>query len=143
MSQRLDDGFKTLVSFANYPSVKFYEKEVTPPGLKGGGPNNTTTMRNTAWETNAPKKLKSMAEGSMNAAYDPQVYQDIPSMINVNQLITYTFSDGSSVAFWGWLDEFVPGTIKPGEQPTADVKIQPSNQNGSGVETAPVYTPAP
>jgi hypothetical protein len=142
MSARLDDGFKTLVTFANFPSVKFWTKTVKPPGMSGGGANETTTMHNTTWRTNAPKKLKTMTDSTQTAAYDPQVYQDIPSMINTNQLITITFSDGSQVKFWGWLDEFEPNEIKEGEQPTADVKIIPSNQNSSGVETAPVYVAA-
>src|SRR5690606_20597699 len=102
---RLDDGFSTIISFANFPSVKFWEKAVTPPGLSGGGANDTTTMRNTEWRTQAPKKLKTMTESSITVAYDPQVYQDTPNMIQVNQPITVTFPDGSSVTFWGWLDE--------------------------------------
>lgn len=44
---RLDDGHSTRVSFADYPSVAFYEKTVTPPGVDGGGENDTTTMLNT------------------------------------------------------------------------------------------------
>jgi len=51
---RIDDGFQTLVSFANYPDVLLWEKEVTPPGVDGGGANETTTMRNTAWRTRSP-----------------------------------------------------------------------------------------
>lgn len=142
MSRRLDDGFKTLVTFANFPSVKFYTKTVTPPGMSGGGGNDTTTMHNTRYRTMAPKKLMTMTEATQTAAYDPQVYSDIPNMMQVNQYITMTFSDGSQVKFWGWLDEFTPGEIKEGEQPTAEIKLIPSNQNSSGVETGPLYVAA-
>lgn len=136
---RLDDGFKTLVSFANFPSVKFYTKTVTPPGMSAGGANDTTTMENTRLRTMAPKKLVTMTESTCTAAYDPQVYQDVVNMIGVNQLITITFSDGSQAKFWGWLDEFTPNEIKEGEQPTAEYKIIPSNQNASQVETNVQY----
>lgn len=138
---RIDDGFSTTISFANDPTVLFYEKTVTPPGLQGGGANDTTTMRNTTWRTMAPKKLKSMGEGSAKVSYDPAVYSDVIGMINDNQLITIEFPDGSSVAFYGWLDEFTPDEIQEGSQPTATIKIITSNQTDGGVETAPVYSP--
>jgi len=138
MAGRLDDGFSTLLTFANYPSVKLYEKEVTPPGVSGGGEIDTTTMRNTAWRTKAPKSLKTLSESSATYAYDVAAYTDIVTMINENQLITVTFPDSSTLQFWGWLDEFTPGANTEGEQPTAEGKIIPSNQNATGVEVAPV-----
>ncbi len=139
---RLDDGYQTLISFAEDPTVNFWEKTVTPPGMDGGGPTNTTTMRNLALRTFEPKFLVTMTENSFVAAYDPEVYVSVLAMINVKQLITITFPDGSTVAFWGWLDKFIPNEHQEGEQPTANCSIQPSNTNDSGVETLPVYTPA-
>jgi hypothetical protein len=137
---RIDDGFPTKISFADNPSIALYEKEVTPPGITGGGENDTTTMRNTAYRTKSPKQLLSLSECSFVAAYDPDVYTSLVSMINNNQQITITFADDSTLVFWGWLDEFTPNACKEGEQPTAACKVIPSNQNDSGVETAPVYT---
>lgn len=136
---RIDDGFQTTVSFADNPTVKFYEKTVTPPGMDGGGANDTTTMRNSTLRTKAPKKLKSMTDMTMTAAYDPEVYSSVWAMINQNQLITVNFPDGSDIQFWGWLDKFMPGEIREGEQPTATVTVVCSNQNDSGAEVAPVY----
>jgi hypothetical protein len=103
MSHRLDDGFSTIITFSSAPSVKFYEKEVTPPGVSGGGANDTTTMRNTTWRTMAPKKLKTLSEAGASVAWDPAAYNDVLAMIQVNQQITVTFSDGSTIQFWGWL----------------------------------------
>lgn len=139
---RLDDGYQTLIAFADFPSVSFYEKSITPPGVSGGGPVDTTTMRNAAWRTMNPKQLKSLSAASGTFAWDPEAYDDVVAMINVNQLITITFPDGSSLAFWGYLDEFTPGEHVEGEQPEVECTIQPTNQNASGVETAPVFTPA-
>jgi hypothetical protein len=138
---RVDDGFSTTITFADNPTVKFYEKGVTPPSIEGGGANDTTTMLNTTWRTRAPKKLKTLGEMSMTAAYDPEVYDDIVGMINNNQLVTVNFPDGETLAFYGWVDNFAPGEIVEGEQPEAEVTIICSNQNDSGVETPPTFSP--
>jgi hypothetical protein len=139
---RIDDGFSTTIAFAQAPSIKFWEKEVTPPGVSGGGATDTTTMRNEKWRTMSPKFLQTLTPCKVTVAYDPAVYDDIVAQVNVNQLITITFPDGSTLAFWGWIDEFTPGKNGIGEQPTAEVTLQPSNQNASQVETDPVFTPA-
>jgi hypothetical protein len=136
----LDDGFATLISFAENPTVKFKEKSVTPPGLDAGGAIDTTTMRNTAYRTQAPKSLKTLTETSCTVAYDPEVYPEIEAMLGVNQQITITWPDGSSRSFWGWLDKFTPGEHSEGEQPTAEISILPSNQDADGAETAPTLT---
>jgi hypothetical protein len=143
MTNRLDDGYQTLVSFNIDPTVLFYEKTVTPPGIDGGGETDTTTMLNTTWRTRNPKALITLANASMVVAYDPATYPEIVALVNVNNLITVTFPDGDTLAFWGWLDSFTPGEHVEGEQPTAEITIVPSNQNASGTETAPVHTPAP
>jgi len=146
MSERLDDGYSTTMTFpspyAGVMGVTLWEKSITPPGIEGGGANDTTTMRNSAWRTRAPKHLKTMSEISGTCAYDPAVYDDIILMCQENLLVTVNFPDGSSLQIWGWLDEFKPGEATEGEQPTATFTFICSNQNGSGVETAPVYVAA-
>lgn len=139
---KLDDGYQTLISFAADADVKFYEKSVTPPGIDGGGEVDTTTMLNATYRTKNPKALISMTPASMTVAYDTAAYTEVVALVNVNNLITVTFPDGATLAFWGWLNTFVPGDHVEGEQPTAEVEIIPSNQNDSGAETAPVLTPA-
>ena len=139
---RLRDGHPTTIAFANFPSVLFWEKTVTPPGIEGGGENDTTTMRNSVWRTRQPKKLKTLSNSTFTAAYDPAVYEDILDMIQDNQLITVTFSDGATLAFWGWVDSFVAGEIREGEQPMATITIIPSNEDDDANEVAPVYTAA-
>ncbi len=140
---RIDDGFATLIDFSLDSAVQMWEKEVTPPGVSGGGENDTSTMRNTAWRTRAPKGLKTLTNSSLTVAYDPAVYDEIIAMCNVNQAITLTFADDSTLVFWGWIDEFTPNAVVEGEQPTAEVTIIPSNQNDAGAEVAPDYTAPP
>ena len=141
----LTDGFKTLITFADDPTVTFYEKEVTPPGLEGSGSHDTSTMRNTAWRTFMPGNLKTLTECSFSAAYDPNVFSatNVQQMIQKNQQITVTFPDGAELAFWGWLESFVPDAHTEGEQPTAQVTIIPSNMDDSLDEAAPAYTAGP
>lgn len=136
----MTDGFSTTIAFPSHASVKFDEIEVQPPGVSGGGAIDTTTMTNTAWRTKMPKRLKTLTEASLVVAYDPAVYDEIIAMVTDNQLITLTFPDNSTIAFWGWLDEFTPGNNVEGERPTADCTIICSNMNDSLAETAPEYT---
>ncbi len=138
MSERIDDGFGTSIEFSAEDSagLKVWEKEVQPPGVSGGGANDTTTLRNTAWRTMAPKNLKTLTDASITVAYDPACYDQIVLMVNVNQQITITFPDSSTLVFWGFIDTFTPNRIIEGEQPTAECVIIPTNQNAAGTETA-------
>jgi len=137
------DGFSTTIAFADDSDVQMEVKEITPPGLTGGGEIDTTTMANTAWRTKYPKSLKTASECSLVVAWDPALYDEIITMLNANQLCTITFPDSSTLAFWGWIDEFTPNASTEGEQPTANMTIIPSNRNDSNVETAPAYSAAP
>lgn len=142
---RIDDGHSTTIEFSAESSadaLMLWEKTVTPPGLEGGGANETTTMRNVLYRTKSPKKLITLVDSSVKVAYDPEVITNLLTIINTNNQITITYPDGSTVVFWGWLDSFIPDPLVEGEQPEATVVIIPSNQNDSLVETAPVFTPA-
>ena len=146
MSEKIDDGFSTTVDIFDDPedvtplaTLRIWEKTVTPPGVQGGGPNDTTTMRNTRWRTRAPKKLLTLSTMSVTAAYDPEVYETILSIIQINKWLVVNFADGSRLGFWGWLDEFTPNEVSEGEQPDADVTFEPSNQDADGEEAEPVY----
>jgi hypothetical protein len=145
-AERLRDGFRTLIDFGNYPGVpgvELWEISVTPGGIDGGGPNDTTTMRNYTWRTRQPKYLKTLTEFSFTAAYSPALLQTLVSMVNELQVVTATFPDGSTYTFWGWLNSFTPNEHVEGEQPTAEVTVVPSNQDTNYVEQDPILTPLP
>jgi hypothetical protein len=135
----LDDGFSTVIEFANLPSIKLFEKEVTPIGYSGGAKIDTTTMRNTAYKTGAPRKLKELTKMTATVAYATEIYPLIWAQINVNQLITVSFPDGSEVEFYGWLSDFAPAAHKEGEQPTATVTVETGMRDPDGNEVAPIY----
>lgn len=145
---RIDDGHPTYVDVYDSPSdptptaVQFWEKTVTPPGAQGGGANDTSTMRNIRWRTRAPKHLLTLSDMSLTCAYDPAIYETILAIIQVNKWFVISWPDGSTLGFWGFLDDFTPNEVTEGEQPEADMTIIPSNQDADGVEAAPVYTEA-
>ena len=137
---RMDDGFSTIITLENVPTVKIYEKDVTPPGISAGGGIETTTMRSNVWRMMAPKQLKSLTPVSVTVAFATEGMDDIMAQIGINQLVTVSFPDGSSLAFYGWVDEFTPGKFAEGEQPTATMSIIPSlTHPTTGAEAAPVY----
>ena len=137
---RLDDGFPTTIRFSENPNVKFWEKTITPPGIMGGGGNETTTMRNTRVRTKAPKKLLDVGDMALTVAYDPEVIDEILEMAQVNQKMWIEWPDGSAEEVWGWIDEFNRNELTTdGEQPTADVVIVISNQDNDGEEVLPEY----
>lgn len=139
---RIDDGFPTLITFsgdASGVSLLFWEREVTPPGLDGGGEIDTTNMRNTLWRTRAPKTLITLSPMTFTAQYDPGVLTQLLTILNENMQIVITFPDDKTWTFWGWLDKFVPNACVEGAVATATCTIVPSNQNNSDVEVAPVY----
>jgi len=138
----LTDGHQTLITFDALGSgvtLLLKETTVTPPGIDSGGENDTTTMRNETWRTKQPKHLKTLTDGSCTFQYDPGIYDQILDIIGVNGLVTVTFSDESTLEFYGWLNNFTPGECVEGAMPTATGTIICSNQTDAGVETAPVY----
>jgi hypothetical protein len=148
MSQDLSnitmDGKGASIS---YGGATLQEVSISPPAVVGGGSLDVTTHRNGSYRTKAPKKLKDLGEVSFTAIYDPAEYNTTGiGKVNVNQSITVTFPDTSTLVFYGYIDSFTPGELTPGELPTVEVTIVVTNQDGAGTtggsETAPVYTSA-
>lgn len=134
----LIDGLGTTITFAASATVKFSELTLQPPGFTGTGPINNTGLRNTRVRTQRAKKLVSVSSSKGTAKYDPLVLEDIYALQGVNNAITIKHPDNSTTVAWGWLEEFTPGENQEGELPTADILIEWSNENASGVETKPV-----
>jgi len=136
-----DDGYKTTVVFTADATVLFEEKSVTPPSVSGGGEKEVTTMKNTTYRTRMPKKLITIGPMEMVVAYDPGTWTEIIALCNNNDLVTITWPDGATLAFYGYLDEFTPSENVEGEQPEATIVIIPTLKHKTTLaETAPVYT---
>ncbi len=136
---KLPDGYATLVTLAFNPLIKFWEKTVTPPGVDGGDAIEQTTMHNSVWRTMAPRSLKTLTDLEITAAYDPDVYNQIISRINVVTTVTVTFIDDSTIAFYGFIRLFEPQSAEEGTQPEATITITPTNFDPvARVEEGPV-----
>lgn len=138
---RLDDGFSSKITFAAAPTVSLWEKTVKPPGLDGGEKVETTTMHNVTYRTMGPRQLKTLMDTTTKCAYDPIIYQTVLALINVRTTITVSFPDGSTLAFFGYLQKFEPDELQEGTQPEATVTIVPTNYDPVGhAEAAAVLT---
>lgn len=139
----LEDGFSTKFTFASDPDVSLWEKTGQPPGVDGGDAIDQTTMHNTAWRTKAARSLKELTDAQFTAAYDPAVYDQILSLINVEQSITAKFPNGDTLDFYGYLKSFIPAELQEGTQPEATCTIICTNADPTtGAETAPNYKTA-
>ena len=137
----LRDGFSTKVTFESDPDISFWEREVTPPGIDGGEPVPQTTMHNLIWRTMRPRFLKTLTPMSLTAAYDPDLYDEALAIINVETTVTVTFTDLSTLAFFGYLQKFDPGNHVEGTQPDCGIVIIPTNwDHASSVEAGPTMT---
>ncbi len=141
---KLKDGFSALITFGQATAIAFWEKGVTPPGIDGGDAIEQTTMHNVAWRTFSPRSLKTLTPCQSTVAYDPAVIAAIEAAINREDTITVEFSDGTAIAFYGFLKSFQPGDLKEGAQPEATIQIVPTNQDpNTGAEAGPVYDATP
>ena len=141
----LKDGYQSLVTFALEDTIKLWEKTITPPGIDGGDAIELTTMHNTAWRTFAARGLKTLTEMNFVCAYDPDVYLDetqVAAAINRDDTITVSWADGSTLAFFGFLQKFEPSDLVEGEEPEATVTIVATNMDSDGAEQAPVMVEA-
>jgi hypothetical protein len=137
---RLEDGYRTLVTFASIPTASLWEISITPPGMDGGDPVDTTTMHNDDYRTMAPRALITLTEFTFTAAYDPNFYNQLLTIVNVETTVTVTFPDGSTLAFFGFLQKIEPEELVEGTMPTVSVTVCPTNTDSTGAEQPPVLT---
>ena len=138
---KLDDGFSTVFTLAVNPSILFWEKTVAPPGIDGGDEIDTSTMFNSTWRTFSPRQLKTLMPFDITAAWDPGVYDQLVTIINVATTGTVTFPDGSTLAFYCFLKTAEPQTHEEGAQPEINLTIVPTNYDPvNNVEAGPVLT---
>ena len=138
---KLPDGYQCLVTFTADTDFSVWEKTTTPPPLEGGDPIDQTTQHNVDYMTKFPQQLIDVGEATFTAAYDPASYTQALALINVQTVVTYTFYDGSTLCFYGYLKTFAPGTQQRGTQPEATITVVCTNWDYvNKVEAAPVLT---
>ena len=138
---RMDDGYQSLIAFARWPDIKFWEKTVQPPGIDGGDAINTATMHNVSLRTFGAKGLRTNTEVTTKVAYDPMVHDQISQIVNLHNggdesSITVHFPiSGNKVSFRGFLKSFVPDELVEGQQPEATIVIVITNADSDAVNS--------
>lgn len=124
----MPDGYRTRVTFSDFPVVYFWIKKITPPGYEGGEPIDTTTMDNETYMSKYPKSLIDITNSTLTVTYDPAFYSIAEDMVNVPTFITFEFPDDATVTDYGWVQSFKPNEHSIGEQPTAAVVLAFGNE---------------
>ena len=138
------DGYATLITIAAAPAVKLYERETTPPMLDGGGPIESTSMRNVSVRTKDPKTLVGHGDIVATVMYATEAYFAIAQIINTPTTISVQWPDGAIAQFDGYVDKFAPSGHSEGNLPTAVITMVVTNRHPTtGNETVPSFTPAP
>lgn len=140
-TKRLSESVGAVISFASYTSVKFYVKQMAPPGVDAGSPIQTTLLANSKYHTFTTPKLISVTDFTLQVSYNSDAMVDAIGFVGLNQLITFTWPDGFTFTFYGAIMKFTPGELVPGTQPVATITIHPTMENPTTLaETAPTYT---
>jgi hypothetical protein len=140
---KMPDGFSTKIAFALNATIAFWEKTVKPPGIDGGEKIETTTMHNIAWRTFSLRRLKTLTDGTVKAAWDPELYDDILAILNVADSVTEHFENGDTLDYYGAVQKFEPEDFEEGKFPMISVTIVATNQDPATLdEEPPVFTPA-
>ena len=139
---KLPDGYRTTIAFALKPAISFWETSSMPPGFDGGEAIQTSTMFNNQWHTFWPRSLIKSSEVKGKAAYDPDMYADIESLVNKNGSITVHLPSGDQVSFYGWLQKIDFEELEEGKFPMLNYTIFVSNTDNAQNEEGPVYTAA-
>lgn len=124
---KLENGYRSLITFAVDTDVSLWEIEVGHAGLDGGDPIDTTTMHNDLWRTKSPRALIDSSPFTFRFAFDPQVKSQLEDLINVRTTVTVTFRDGSTEAQYAFLQSVEFDPMVEGEMPTGTGTICPTN----------------
>jgi hypothetical protein len=131
------DGSGSSIAFATTGvSFKVEKFEAGPADKKKE--IDVTTLANASVRTKKLSILRELENLSVTIQHDPAKQY---ATWAANELITISFPSGSgSLAFYGGKMEYKPNELEAQNKTLATVTIMISNLNGSGVETAPVYT---
>lgn len=140
-SVRLENGYRSLVTFSLDTNLDVFEKAVTPAGYDGGEPINTADMFRNFWQTQAPRALVKMTPLTMVCNYDPKVYSQLKAMYNKRQTITEWYPNGDNLAYFGYIQKVDRNSHADGTQPEMTITVIPTNEDPTTHEEEdPVFT---
>lgn len=135
------DGYKSLITFARLPDAPFWEKSLTTGGLEGGDEIDISTMHNSKTKTARARKLYKPKKITVKAGYDAKFKNVVRStLINVETTITETEPDGSTYAYFGYLQDVEFGEKTEGGFPEVTLTIIQTNYDPANhVEAEAVF----
>jgi len=137
---QLEEGFSATLAMENLTTISFWEKTMGAPAIEGGDPIDQSTMHNTTWMTQLPPTLLKLESFTLTAAYDPNLISQAIAQKNVNQTLTVTWPDGSTLSFYGWLRKTEFADMSHGTLPEVTITLEASNIDPTTMtEEAPVY----
>lgn len=140
----LPDGFRSKLTISGHTTISLWERDTQPPGGDGGTPIDMTTHHNVRRRTFAPRSLITNTDTTHECLYDPIVFDDLDSLVNVEATYTQAFWDGTTRAYFGILQKYDTGRLKEGEPPTVTLTVTPTNRDPSShAEQGPVTTNVP
>lgn len=141
---KLENGHSLVgsrIDFSLDHDVSLWEIGITPPGYDGGEALDQTTQWNEVFKTKSFQALIDMTDGQVTAGYDPAVRGQLIAMINKEQTVTITYTDGSKEYFYGGIRQVSFDPLENGTVPMLTATFTPTNADPtSGDEEAPAYT---
>jgi hypothetical protein len=126
-------GFGTRISIG---AVTFEEIDVTPVGLTRDDPVEQTSNSGTLYRRFAPAPLKTKSPATATVYYEKDDLAAIKAKLESDtaETITITFSDSSTLADTGWLQEFTPDAQVATERPQATITIEFEGETSAGTD---------
>ncbi len=135
------DGNFTKIAFSANPSIKFWEKTVTPPGIDNGEPIPNDTMFNQFWRRVEPRKLNSVPPFTVTCAYTGATWDAVKAICGQRGSVTVRFPNYDQLDFFGYLKSFMPGAHADSAPPEGTLTIVVTNWDPvNKVEQGWVYT---
>jgi len=124
---KIENGHRSLFTFAADPNLDIWEIEVGQPGIDGGEPVDTTTQHNDTKRTFSPRTLQTDTPFDITFAYGGATREQIQALVNVRTTGTNTLPDGTTIAFYCFLQKVEFDPLVEGEMPTGTATIVPTN----------------
>lgn len=138
-----DQGFRIQVTNSVNPAIALWEIEVTPQGVEGGDPIDTSNQFNVKWHTKRPRALVNAEGGKMKCAVCAGSRHEFEALVNIEGVITEHLPDGSTECYYGYYKSIKFDAFKEGERPTCEVEIVETDFDPvNAVEAGPVFTGA-
>jgi len=129
----IPDGFRTKVTLSLIPNLEIEEIEVKVLGFDNGEPVEQDSMWSEALRVVRARQITSTTPCVVIAKWDPifltrcVTYIGIEKVGASSQVITETFYDGSTRAYYGYLRSAEGENLAEGSKGRMTINLQPTN----------------